>query len=183
MSTTGDTATGSKLPKDVTLADLWNLTSSIKADTESLCQRLDSAEERLDDIENEKSIQDEAVKKLQKDVSTMKNNIRIVSGHLQRAEIRNERLQNELSDLKAHSMRSNLIFSFNTISDFSKESAGEDCIAVVQKFLATVMGITDVGSITVAHRLGRKQATCTPDHRHVYIVKRNWENFIEYQKA
>lgn len=112
-----------KVPKDATLADLWNLTSSIKADTESLCQSLNGGKERLDDIEKENK---EYTANVWKNFTAACQQWEITSVLLAGLAVWwDKEREIELWDLKAHSMWSNLITHGQM---FSKESSGEDCL-------------------------------------------------------
>jgi len=60
----------------------------------------------------------------------------------------------ELDDMRVHSMRHNLIFTFDPDSVQYKESSGENCVALTRTFLASVLGIDNAQEmyIPVAHQ-------------------------------
>ena len=65
-----------------------------------------------------------------------KNTVSLLCTKLTRSEITVSRLSLELVELKVHSMKYNLIFSFDLNADICKEVEGEDCIGVVKRFLS-----------------------------------------------
>ncbi len=136
-----------------TLKDIALDTRATKLNTEAILTRLTVLESRVSTIEdNVKS-----VTTLSDDVSEMKKTISLLSARLVRTEITADRMHNELVSLKSHSMKNNLIFSFDSSTDIGRDIRGEDSIGVIRSFLATVMHVPDVDKmfIPVAHRLGK----------------------------
>ncbi|KAK2145233.1 hypothetical protein LSH36_693g01083 [Paralvinella palmiformis] len=69
------------------------------------------------------------------------------------------RLSRELTEMKTHNMKYNLIFNFDKMNADCNEAEGENCIALVKHFLATVMSVPNAQLIyvPVAHRLGQRR--------------------------
>jgi hypothetical protein len=143
--------------EDITMADLWKLMQSIKTDTKSTMEKLTEIETRVSDIEGNNMATDGSIMGLQTNVTYLQDTVDLIKGRLIRNEITNRRLQNELSQLKAHSMKWNILFNFNKNRPDWREQTKEDSVAVVKDFLAKVMHVrgADKFYIPVAHRLGQ----------------------------
>lgn len=151
------TNTGPSDDTDISMKDMYKLMQSIKEDTESTRKRLDNIELKVSNLENREDKSESTVLEIQCDIDSLKDSVALLSGRLMRSETVNQRLQSELSDLKAHSMNRNVIFNFNKETDVGKEEANQDCVKVVRKFLSSVLKTPNSESmaISIAHRLGK----------------------------
>ena len=84
--------------------------------------------------------------------------VAILCAKVERNDITIARLNRQVTELKGHSMKNNLIFSFDKNTQEGREIDGENCIAVVKQFLGNVMHVPDTKHmyIPVAHRLGKR---------------------------
>ena len=123
---------------------VWNMLLEIRNNTAAASQRVDKLEERVDVLEQ--------------DYGSNDGETRLLSAKVSRLEITTARLRNEVRDLKQHSMKYNLVFSFDNNSDAGREVEGENTIAVIRQFLSQVMSVPGAERffIPVAHRLGGK---------------------------
>jgi hypothetical protein len=144
-------------PENISLDHLWTLMCSIKEDTKATRERLDKVEHRVMDLEKGKDTVYGTIMSLQSDVDTLKDTVTVLSGRLIRSERKTQRIQNELSDVQAHSMKNNIIFTLDKNSDYAKKQKEQDCTTIVRGFLIEVMKISfaDKFYIPVAHRLGQ----------------------------
>ena len=96
-------------------------------------------------------------KELKVKVSTLEKRLDLVEARQYRSEQVSRRHQNQITDLTARSMKSNIIFTFDKSTDFGKLAIaqGDNCETTVKSFLKTVMGIAEADRyyITAAHRL------------------------------
>jgi len=139
--------------------EMRDLIVGTKLNTDTIIARLDTMEVRVSAIESKVKKLD-VVDDLSCDVRDMKDTISLLSSRLARAEIASSRMQDELIDLRSHSMKYNLLFNFDSNYDACKEVNGEDCVSVIRLFLSNVMQVphADKFFIPVAHRLGKRQS-------------------------
>ena len=97
---------------------------------------------------------DELVKQQKMNRDALKN----ISDKVANTEVQNAKLQQDLIDLRARSMRCNLLF-YNL-----PESEQEDPFTIIREVLNEKMGIDENGDIEIerAHRLGRKREDGKP---------------------
>jgi hypothetical protein len=78
---------------------------------------------------------------------------------LERSDTIVSRLSRELTELKTHSLKYNLIFNFDQAKGDCKEAEGENCIALVKRFISNVMSVPNAPMmyVHVAHRLGQRR--------------------------
>lgn len=88
----------------------------------------------------------------------MRDALKNISDKVANIEVQNAKLQQDLIDLRAHSMRCNLLF-YNL-----PESEQEDPFTIIREVLNEKMGIDENGDIEIerAHRLGRKREDGKP---------------------
>ena len=88
----------------------------------------------------------------------MRDALKNISDKVANIEVQNAKLQQNLIDLRAHSMRCNLLF-YNL-----PESEQEDPFTIIREVLNEKMGIDENGDIEIerAHRLGRKREDGKP---------------------
>ena len=88
----------------------------------------------------------------------MRDALKNISDKVANIEVQNAKLQQDLIDLRAHSMRCNLLF--NNLP----ESEQEDPFTIIREVLNEKMGIDENGDIEIerAHRLGRKREDGKP---------------------
>ena len=88
----------------------------------------------------------------------MRDALKNISDEVANIEVQNAKLQQDLIDLRAHSMRCNLLF-YNL-----PESEQEDPFTIIREVLNEKMGIDENGDIEIerAHRLGRKREDGKP---------------------
>ena len=74
-------------------------------------------------------------------------------------EITTCRLRDQVQQLKQHSMKNNLIFTFDDTKEDGREVEGENTVSVVRQFLTQVMHVQNANTfyIPVAHRLGGRR--------------------------
>ena len=147
----GATTSQTEIPEGVP-AGLWDMLLTIQGNTAATNHRVDVLEkkfENLDQLDTEELVDQ---------VKSLKNTVDILSAKLDKCEIKLGQMHVELDDMRAHSMRHNLIFTFDRNSVPYKESSGENCVALIRSFLASVLGIDNAQEmyIPVAHRLGRR---------------------------
>ncbi|KAK2166963.1 hypothetical protein LSH36_33g08064 [Paralvinella palmiformis] len=96
---------------------------------------------------------------LSNDVPSLKKTVSMLCARLERSDTIVARLSRELTEMKIHSMKYNLIFNFDKSNADCKEAEGENCIALIKHFLATVMSVPNAQLIyvPVAHRLGQRR--------------------------
>jgi hypothetical protein len=129
---------------------LWMAIKSIKQDTADTRENLTKLELRTKALEEIHQSQDD-------DIHSMKASIQVLTAQVRRSEIAQSQLQHEVEDLKARSVRDNIIFNFDAdVSDY-QEAAGENCVHIVNAFLHQVLGISKV-YVSSAHRLGKISA-------------------------
>ncbi len=126
---------------------------SIKKNTEETVARLDTIESKLCTYVDVSKFSD-----LSDRVNALESTVSLLCAKLERNDIQIGRLTREQTELKAHSMKSNIIFTFDPTTQNGKEIPGENCISVVKTFMATVMNVPNANSlyISVAHRLGSR---------------------------
>ena len=132
---------------------------SIKSDTETTLNRMDALEGKISYLETQVS----GAESLSADVKTVQNTVSLLCVKLVRSEMITSRLTREVSEIKAHSMKYNLIFNFDRNTDTYKEIDGEDSIGVIKRFLSNVMNVPNASKmyIPVAHRLGKRSPGIT----------------------
>ena len=149
--------------------EMWKLMKSIKLDTVAANEKIveldnrvsiietgaENVGTRVSDIENKI---DELTTKLDSTSSELaiaNQEITLLDAKLMKSEIKSMHLGNEVDDLRAHSMKYNLLFNFDKSYAAGKEIRSENSIDIVKTFLSTVMGIdTRDIYIPVAHRVG-----------------------------
>lgn len=138
--------------------NIWELMQSIKSDTESTINRCEAMEGKVTVPET----QVRGTVKLSDDVKALQSTVSLLCKKLTRNEITVSRLSKEVVELKAHSMKHNILFNFYRNTDICKEVEGEDCVGVIKRFLTNIMSVPNVNKmyVPVAHRLG-KRATGT----------------------
>jgi hypothetical protein len=143
-------------PKDITMADLWILMMSIKKDTEAANSKLSQMDKRVGVVEDTNKEVEGKLLDIEANITSLQSTVGLLSGRMIRSETKNVRLQRELSELKTHSMKNNLIFNFDYKSDVGKEQRDENCVDIVRKFMRDVLKVPSANklSIAVAHRLG-----------------------------
>ena len=131
---------------------MWDMLLSIQSNTAVTTQRVDVLEKRVEHLDQQDT------EDLVDQVKNLNKTVAILSAKLERCETKLSHMHDELDDMRAHSMRPNLIFTFDPDSDLYKESSGENCVALTRSFLASVLGIDNAQEmyIPVAHRLGRR---------------------------
>ena len=93
-----------------------------------------------------------------KKMDDMKSYMDTITGWLTSSEIINKRIQDELTDVRTHSMKTNLIISFNKKNKSYREQPDELSTEVAKRFFAEEMQVPGVDDlyIPVSHRVGRK---------------------------
>jgi polyhydroxyalkanoate synthesis regulator phasin len=109
---------------------LWDMLLSIEGNTAQTSDRVDELEEKVVDLEGKQNTEE-----LAKQVNILSNQVALLGAKLEKCEMKNTSLSNELDQLRAHSMKNNLIFSFDRTSAYSKEAKGENCVALIRDFL------------------------------------------------
>ena len=127
---------------------------AIKSNTELTLSRMDGLECKISALESQVS----GAESLSADVKSLQNTVSLLCAKLDRTEIVTNRLTREISELKAHSMKYNLIFNFDRNTDTFKEVEGEDSIGVIKRFLSNVMNVPNASQmyIPLAHCLGKR---------------------------
>ena len=126
---------------------LWMAIRSIKQDTADTRDHLSQLELRTTALEEKHESHDE-------DVQALKTSITVLTAQVRRSEIAQSQLQDEVEDLKARSMKDNVIINFDPEVPDYQEAKGESSVEIVHAFLHQVLGITDI-YVSTAHRLGK----------------------------
>ena len=135
-------------PDDVPQA-LWDIIMAIKEDTGDVKNCLMKLETRISGLE-------EDYDNVNRKVHHLEQRMTALEAKLIRTETVNQRLHSEITHLKLHSMKQNIIFSFDPDCKDLKEVQGEDTVGKVKHFLKTVLNISQAETFTipVAFRLG-----------------------------
>ncbi len=114
--------------------------------------RLTLLEDKVDKIDKHTC----TIETLSNDVETLQQTVTYLNAKLIRNEKTMMRLVDEVTEVKAHSMKCNIKFNFDRSTNVGKEIEGEDAISIVRRFLGDVMHVPGVDNffIPVAHRLG-----------------------------
>ena len=148
-------------PKDFQSA-AWNLLRSIKGDTAIICERLDHLENRVSHLEISLEEKDIKVSELTSEVDILNQKLKIAEARANKAQAQNKQINKEIDNMKSHSMKENLIFSFDDSYEEGKEVIGENCVSIIKAFLSNVLAIDEPDMfIPTAHRLGKRFGTKT----------------------
>jgi hypothetical protein len=118
---------------------LWDMLLSIKGDTASANRRVDQLEERVDAIEDTPVSGEDT--ELANKVDTLSKTVTLLTAKLEKCETKCTLLSDQVDQLRAQSMKTNIIFNFDKDVDQYKEAKGENCVELVRAFLGSVMGI------------------------------------------
>ncbi|KAK2141414.1 hypothetical protein LSH36_1105g00058 [Paralvinella palmiformis] len=123
--------------------------ASIKADAKTRSENLETLNVKFDTFVENSNIDTRS-----NDVSSLKKTVSMLCARLERSDTIVARLSMELTEMKY-----NLIFNFDKTNADCNEAEGENCIALVKHFLATVMSVPNAQLIyvPVAHRLGQRR--------------------------
>ena len=133
-------------PPEGISAALWIAVKSIKADTALTKDKLDFLEERTAALEEKHESHDE-------EIAELRNHVQFLEAQMTRSNISQTQMSDSIEDLKARSMRDNIIFTFDPAESNYHEAKDENCPALVIAFLKRVLGIKDHIYIQSAHRL------------------------------
>ena len=100
---------------------VWRKLLAIEANTAGATSRLDTLEDRVERLE------------------VRCDQIQLLAAKVARLETSKVHLRDETRDLKHHSMKYNLVFSFDDATDIGKEVEGEDTESVLREFLKSAM--------------------------------------------
>jgi vacuolar-type H+-ATPase subunit I/STV1 len=101
---------------------LWMAIKSIKQDTADTRENLTKLELRTKALDEIHQSQDD-------DIQSMKAPIQVLTAQVRRSEIAQSQLQHEVEDLKARSMRDNILFNFNAdVNDYRRLYLKTVCI-------------------------------------------------------
>lgn len=136
------------------LQNVWQMLLSIKSDTASALSKAASLDDRLLILEDQNDHTGGQLSILEDRVSTLAASNQALVGRLIRAEQCIGRQQHEITDLKARSMRDNIIIRSKGAT--YKESRDENTDSVFQAFVGTEMRVAGAENIHVAraHRMG-----------------------------
>ena len=97
---------------------------------------------------------------MKNDIKALNSQVEILTGRLLRSEAHCRRLENDLTDMKAHSMGKNIIIH----SKDNKEMQNENCVDLARNFFEKDMKMKNAKQIkiSVAHRLGAKRSDGKP---------------------
>ena len=115
-----------EMPDDI-LPMVWLGIKSIHQNTTSMKEDITKLELRATALEESHKAHDDDIADIQNTVSALKIQVR-------RSELHQTQLSNEVEELKARSMRDNLIFNFDPEVDAYREAQSEDCVALVHAF-------------------------------------------------
>ena len=133
----------------------WEVILSIKADTAANREYLSNINARIDAVEAQQSELVGDISSLQNSICELESTMKTLTGRLVRQEISNQRQQNEISDLRAYSMKYNIIINFDRNNSFVPKP-NESPIGQARRFFYDVMKISKASEIyiPVAHHLG-----------------------------
>ena len=143
-----------EIPEGVSMG-LWDMLLSIKADTAATSARVDTIENRLDELE------DSYPEDIDVKVNKLEMKVDLLSARLDKQEKVSEHLAVQIDDIRAHSMKENIIINFDNTGETFKEAIGENTVEITRHFFTTVLGIENADDlyIPIAHRLGFKKPT------------------------
>ena len=143
-----------EIPEGVSMG-LWDMLLSIKADTAATSARVDTIENRLDELE------DSYPEDIDVKVNKLEMKVDLLSARLDKQEKVSEHLAVQIDDIRAHSMKENIIINFDNTVETFKEAIGENTVEITRHFFTTVLGIENADDlyIPIAHRLGFKKPT------------------------
>ena len=134
------------VPRGVTPL-MWMAIKSIKQDTATTTTEVRGLKTRLEDLERKDGERDD-------EMTEMRQAIDIMGARLQHSEISQTHLINEIEDLKARSMRDNVVINFDPDCQDDHEVKNEDGMALASAFFSNVLGVKQV-YVPPAHRLGK----------------------------
>lgn len=144
------------------LLSIQRVTKSTNSIVADMANRMDLLEERVSTIEDASTKSSNEIKseisQVMSSLSILEKAHKLTSARLQVSENKQKVLTNELSQLKAHSMKRNIIFNIDAASlEMAREVQGENCVGIIKHFLSQKMGVANANSvsITVAHRIGK----------------------------
>ena len=130
---------------------------SIKADTKDTRDKLTTLERKVSEIDAKSTKNESEISQVSDDLNDIQSHVLAFDSKLARQSTINRRMQRKITDLKAHSMKNNIIFSFDNQVDFGRKISGEDFEGLIRHFIVTILRIpgAEYFYIPVAHRLGR----------------------------
>ena len=138
--------------------------TSDMANDELLDQRIEILENRIDELEEPTTpVGNTGNDELHGKVSQLSQAVQLLSAKLLKCENRCTDLTAELDQLRAHSMKCNIIFNFDNDNGNFKEAKGENCVEIIRMFISSVLGVDKARDmyIPVAHRIGRRNPAYT----------------------
>jgi len=153
----------SEIPEGVPQG-LWDILLSIKADTAATSLRVDTLEARVEELEEQQTEESGLTNKVQ----LLTSKVEFLTAKLEKLEKKNYNFSDEIDDIRAQSMKENLIINFDKHDKNYQEAYGEDSIEIVRAFLRNILGMNAQSLyMPVAHRIGKK----TPNNIRAIIVK------------
>ena len=134
---------------------MWAMLRSIKANTDKANTLAENIDHRVLILEDQADHTGATLAKITAQMNTITETNNVLVSRLIRAEAKIERQRCEIVDLRARSMRDNIIIK--TSGTEYKERRDEDTASVVQTFLAKEMKVpyTEKIAIPRAHRMGK----------------------------
>jgi hypothetical protein len=116
---------------------------------------IDSLETRVTDLELHKDdlcTASSGISDISTSLDDKTNKLQISEARLQMSETRQKALEREIVQLKAYSMKRNILFTIDVSSfEMAQEIKGENCSSIVRQFLTQKMGLMDVISYQAIH--------------------------------
>jgi hypothetical protein len=120
---------------------------------------------------------------LKSDFAQMKLAMEVMSAKQQRYEMKQKALCDEITNLKAYSMKHNLIFTIDEkLFPLAKETRGENCVGIIRQFMFQEMGVPETKNmfITVSHRLGTYRAGHSRPIIAVFPISEQMDNVLKH---
>jgi len=124
--------------------------------TEETGEKIDENGERISSLSKSLLNLTTRIDDITHSLDDMKSYMTTIIGRLTSSEIINKRIQDKLTDLRTHSMKTNLTISFNKKNKSYREQPDELSTEVAKRFFAEEMQVPGVDDlyIPVSHRVG-----------------------------
>ena len=146
---------------------MWAMLKKIDKNTALANSKIDNIDHRVLVLEDQADHTGTEIAQIKAKMDSLVEENKIIMGRLIRAESKINRQQSEIIDLRARSMRDNVIVK--TKGDTYKERKGEDTASVFRNFVSSEMCVPDANKIDItrAHRMGKASA----DKKRIIIAK------------
>ena len=157
-------------PPDGIHPALWAMLKTIRKNTETTNEKIEDLDHRVLILEDQADNSGASMARMQCQIDSLAETTKALMGRLVRAENKLERQRTEICDLRARSMRDNIIIK--THGNKYKEFREEDTASVFRKFVSEELRIPHSNNIDItrAHRMGKPSG----DRNAMIIAKLNY---------